>query len=276
MRLWYQTMTRRGSWAAYNDVLLELLGSFKDPGTEIAVHGIERLGGGIGDQYRYLEFIETVEVLENVERAGAERFDAFLIGNIGDHGLREAREIADIPVLGLCEVSMHVAMLMGANVGIVTSNEKHQLRVVENVHRYGLGTALAGTVCMKLDRLQSLNDGFESGPAGDSLVDGFLQASRSLVDKGAETIVPAVGVLMALLARRGIVEAAPGIPIVNGIASLLKFGEMSVRLRALAKGSWTSRRCAYAVPPAAQIGELRALYGPVYQRLVPHKPDPRD
>ena len=68
MRLWYQSLTRPDAWPTYAKALRRVLDAGADPGTEIAIHGIEKRGG-IGDQYRYLEFIETGEVLENVARA---------------------------------------------------------------------------------------------------------------------------------------------------------------------------------------------------------------
>ena len=75
MRLWYQSLTRPDAWPTYAKALRRVLDAGADPGTEIAIHGIEKRGG-IGDQYRYLEFIETSEVLENVARAEAEGFYA--------------------------------------------------------------------------------------------------------------------------------------------------------------------------------------------------------
>ena len=141
MKLWYQSMSRQTEWGGYPRVLREILDRVRDPDTEIHVAGITEIGG-VGDQYRYLEYLETGEVLKNVHRAVREGFDAFLIGNIADPGLREAREIADIPVLGLCESAMHVACMMGANFSFVTINEKFTPRIVENVARYGLRDAL--------------------------------------------------------------------------------------------------------------------------------------
>ena len=70
MKLWYQSMTRAGAWPGYNERLRGVLDRAKDDGTTIEIHGITKRGG-IGDQYRYLEFIEAQEVLENVERATA-------------------------------------------------------------------------------------------------------------------------------------------------------------------------------------------------------------
>ena len=96
MRLWYQSLTRADAWPAYNAALRRMLAAAADPGTEFEVHGITRRGG-VGDQYRSLEFIETIEVLENVAHADASGFDAILLGNIADPGLRAAREMARVP-----------------------------------------------------------------------------------------------------------------------------------------------------------------------------------
>src|SRR3974390_1648332 len=136
MKLWYQSMSRQAEWGGYPRTLRDILDKVRDPDTEIHVAGITEIGG-TGDKFRYLEYLETGEVLKNVHRAVREGFDAFLIGNIADPGLREAREIADIPVLGLCESAMHVACMMGANFSFVTINDKFTPRVVENVDRYG-------------------------------------------------------------------------------------------------------------------------------------------
>jgi allantoin racemase len=263
MRIWYQSLTRPDAWPAYNAALRAVLDRAKDADTTVEVHGIEARGG-IGDQYRYLEFIEAQEVLSNVERATREGYDAFLIGNIGDPGLREAREIATMPVLGLCETSTHLACMMGANFALVTGNAKHAPRIIENVNKYGLASRLAGVRMLTVDRLVDLDLGFSDERAGRALVDQFLSAARAHAGAGAEVIIPAVGVLMTLLATHGVHEAEPGIPILNGVTTLLKMGEAAVRMRRAMGGVWTSRRAMYAMPPAAQLEELRAHYGPVY------------
>ena len=74
MKLWYQSLTARDAWQGDNRGIAHPARRVRDPQTEIEVHGIAKRGG-IGDQYRYLEFIEAQEVLENVERASREGFD---------------------------------------------------------------------------------------------------------------------------------------------------------------------------------------------------------
>jgi len=83
MKLWYQSMSRQSEWGGYPRVLREILDRVRDPDTEIHVAGITEIGG-TGDQFRYLEYLETGEVLKNVHRAVREGYDAFLIGNIAD------------------------------------------------------------------------------------------------------------------------------------------------------------------------------------------------
>ncbi len=261
MKLWYQSMTREGgAWGNYPKVLASVLDKVKAPGTEIEVHGIKNVGGA-GDQYRYLEFLETAEVLENVHIAMERGFDAFLIGNICDPGLREAREFASIPVLGLCESSLHLACMMGASFSLVTINAKFTPRIIENVEKYGLKGRLAAMNRMQVERLMDLSAAFEDKAACDRIAAEFDRAARANAEAGAEVVIAAGGVVMALLTHADIHEAGGGLPILNGITGLVKAGEMAVGLSRAMGGRFASRVRSYAPPPPDQIDELRRYYG---------------
>src|ERR1700722_4154468 len=209
MKLWYQSMSRQTEWGGYPGVLRGILDKVRDPDTEIHVAGITEVGG-TGDQFRYLEYLETGEVLKNVHRAVREGFDAFLIGNIADPGLREAREIANIPVLGLCESALHVACMMGANFSLVTINEKFTPRIVENVMRYGLKDRLAAVNRMSVDRLLDLKEGFDDPVVRDRIVAQFNQAARANTDAGAEVVIAAGGGGVGRLGGNGIPAGGAG------------------------------------------------------------------
>ena len=261
MKLWYQSMTREGgAWGNYPKALARVLDKVKAPGTEIEVHGIKKVGGA-GDQYRYLEFLETTEVLENVHVAMQRGFDAFLIGNICDPGLREAREFATIPVLGLCESSLHLACMMGTSFSLVTINAKFTPRIIENVDKYGLKSRLAAVNRMQVERLLDLTAAFDDMAARDRIAAEFDRAARANAEAGADVVIAAGGVVMALLADADIHEAGGGLPILNGITALVKSGEMAVGLAGVMGGRFASRIGAYAPPPPDQIDELRKFYG---------------
>jgi allantoin racemase len=263
MKIWYQALARENAWGSYHSFVLEHLNRIKDPGTEIEVHGTTRWGG-VADQFSYLEYLAGVELLENVQTAMRRGFDAFLIGNIADPALREAREIANIPVLGLCESTCHVACLMGGNFAFVTLNEKFIPRVVENVDRYGLRSRFVGTRPMKLDRILNLKAGFSDPAAARVICDEFLAAAEALVADGAEVVIAAGGVGMALLEKEGIHEVRPGVPVLNGATAMVKLGEAAVRIGQHTGGVFTSKRLRYAPPSSDQIDEIRKYCGDVY------------
>ncbi len=267
MKLWYQSMSRTQAWGEYHPVLRRIVDKVKDVNTSVEIHGITKIGG-VTDQYRYLEYLETGEVLENVQRAQDEGFDAFLIGNIADPGIRECREIATIPVLGLCESAMHLACMMGANFSLVTLNEKFTARIVENVDRAGLRNRLNGVARLKMDRILDLKEGFTNPQARQQIIEEFLKCSGTLVEAGAEVVIPAGGVAMALLADAEVNNAGKGTPILNGITSLVKMGEMAVQMNRLMGGAFVSKRLSNAPPSLSQLEEIRRYYGNVYRSVV--------
>src|SRR3569623_666222 len=122
-------------------MLKRVIDSACDPGTTVHMQGVQE-SAGIGVHYRFLECQDAREVINNAMRAEREGFDAFLIGNISDAGIREAREVVNIPVLGLCETSLHIASMMGANFSLITISEKWTPRLIENVTRHGLMSRL--------------------------------------------------------------------------------------------------------------------------------------
>jgi allantoin racemase len=191
-------------------------------------------------------------------------FDAFLIGNIADPGLREAREISNFPVLGLCETSLLLACMMGGSFSFVTINEKFNPRILENVARAGLEKRLAAMNPMQIDRTIDMDQGFSDKLVQKKIVDQFLSAANANVEQGAEVIIPAGGVPMAVLAHAGVHQAAKSTPILNGIVALVKMAEAAVKLDKIMGGRFTSKRLSYAPPSPKQVKEFRKYYGHVY------------
>ncbi len=261
IRLWYQSLSRDGAWTPYRDTLRRSLDAIKDPETEIHIAGTTRTGG-VADQYRYLELLATVEVLENCQRAVREGYDAFLIGNIADPGLVQAREIANIPVLGLCDTAMHAACLMGASFGFVTLNEKYGPKLRENAARAGLSSRLAGVGRMDLDRILDMNAGFADPARRQELAEAFLDVADT--PEAPEVVIAGGGVMMALLAEAGVTRTRKGATVLNGVLSLVKMAEAAVRMDRLLGGAFTSKRLTAAPPGPDQIAEIRRFCGDVY------------
>src|SRR5579862_1145164 len=241
LRLFYQSLgaSRRGADGAYAQKLAAIVQGAAAPGTSVEVHGLGP-GKAIADQYRYLEFRDTGEILDNGLRAEREGYDAFLIGNIFEPGLHALRELLNIPVLGLCEASVHLACLMGASFSVVNVNPKFARRVTENIASYGLSGRLVSIDRMEIERPAVFDRAFEDDAVRADVIEQFRAAARRGLEKGAETIIPAGGIVMTLLAEAGVHEVDRA-PVVNGLITLVKTGELAASLKRLT-GNFTSKR----------------------------------
>lgn len=260
MRLFYQSLgvARRSESGPYARKLADILDAAAAPGTTITMRGLSA-GKAIADQYRYLEYLDTGEILDNGLRAEGEGYDAFLIGNIFEPGLQALRELLNIPVLGLCEASVFVACMMGARFSVVNVNSKFARRVAENIAGYGLAGRLVSLDQMAVERGAVFDRGFEDEGARAAVVEAFCSAARQGIAQGAETVIPAGGIVMALLALAKVHEI-DGAPIVNGLIALVKVAEMAVGIRRLT-GTFTSKKLTYAPPTGDLLADIRRAYG---------------
>ncbi len=258
--MFYQSMgvARRSGSGPYARALAAILRGAAEPGTEIDVHGLSP-GKAIADQYRYLELLDTAEVLDNGLKAERDGYDALLIGNVFEPGMHALREVLNIPVLGLLESSVHLACLMGAGFSIVNVNPKFTRKVSENIVSTGLQNRLVSIDEMRIERGQVLDRAFEDKAVCDEVVGQFTDAARIGIGKGAETVIPAGGIVMTILAFAG-VHRVDDVPIVNGLVALTKMAEMAVRIRQLT-GVFTSKRMMYAPPSGKLLADIRAAYG---------------
>jgi allantoin racemase len=258
MKLWYQSLARQTESTPYGEMLRRVIDSACDPGTTVHMQGV-RESAGIGVHYRLLEYHDTREVIYNAMQAERDGFDAFLIGNISDAGIREAREVVNIPVLGLCETSLHIASMMGANFSLVTISGKWTPRLVENVTRYGLEKRLCAIEAMNTSPLDLKRCFVEPGHM-KFILEQFQDCARRLLAKGTEVIIPAGGDIIVFLADGGIYEYERA-PILNGIVELVKMGELAVKLKRKT-GRFTSKRGGYATPDGEFLARIRDHYGP--------------
>lgn len=265
VKLFYQSLgvARQSESGAYAQALTKILQSAAAQDTSISLRGLGP-GKAIADQYRFLELLDTCEILDNGLRAEQEGFDAFLIGNIFDPGLHALREALNIPVLGLCESSIHLACLMGASFSIVNVNAKFTRRIVENIAGIGLSSRLISIDEMQIERGQVLDRAFEDDDVRKNVLAQFTEVARQGAAKGAEVIIPAGGIVMTILACCG-VFAVDNVPIVNGLIALVKMAELAVQIRRLT-GSFTSKRLMYAPPTGKLLQDIRQAYG---NRLYP-------
>ena len=176
-----------------------------------------------------------------------------------ESGLHELREVLNIPVRGLMESSVHLACLMGASCSVVNVNPKFARRVTENIASTGLASRMVSIDRMEVEGGRAVDRAFEDEAVCAGVVRQFSESARVGIAKGAETVIPAGGIVMTALAHAG-VHAADGVPILKGLIALLKTAEMAVKIRQLTWG-FINKRMMYAQRTAKLLADIRAVYG---------------
>jgi allantoin racemase len=179
--------------------------------------------------------IAATIVLEAIAERQAE-VDAVIIAAFGDPGLVAARELFDMPVVGMAEAAMLTACALGQRFAIVTFSPALAAWYRDGVDRARLEARFAG--------IRTPERGFSSvGRVQEELGDELVRlAERAAVEDGADVAILA-GAPLAGLA--GLVAPRLPIPVVEPIAAALLQAEALVRL-----APTKARIGAFARPPA--------------------------
>jgi allantoin racemase len=177
--------------------------------------------GPAGLASAYDEIVAGMELLKIVQTARDKGYDAVINACFSDPGLVAAKEICDIPVVGIAEAAMHIACLLGRKFTILTNLKQRvpskELYVVSN----GLQSRLASV-----------------RPSGVTVVETSLEpektkqailavARKAIVEDGAEVIVMGCAG-MAGYAKE--LEEELGVPVLDPVPIALKVAEMLVDL----------------------------------------------
>jgi allantoin racemase len=108
--------------------------------------------------------------------------DGVVLACFGDPGLFLLKEICAVPVVGIAEASMSMALLLGARFGILAGMRRAVELMDSMVHTYGLDARYAGTVPLNLRVLD-----FDKDHPGTLRV--LEKASLELRSNGAEVLL---------------------------------------------------------------------------------------
>lgn len=178
-------------------------------------------------------------------------FDAAIIAAFGDPGLFGARELFDIPVVGMAEAAMLTACMLGRRFAIVTFAQALGPWYQECVESHGLTGRLAG-IRMLDGRFNSVSD--VQDEKEQLLVD---LANQAVTEDEADVVILA-GAPLAGLADK--VKDRIPVPVVDQIAAAVKQAEALVSLKVRKATAGTFRRPA-SKPAIGLSGPLTACFG---------------
>lgn len=195
-------------------VLMEV----KRPDTQVDVVNPET--GPEAIESAYDESRAVPEMLKLVQRAPGQGYDAVVIACFSDPGLDAARELVEIPVVGIQEASMYLAASLGSYFGVLTTLDRRvpvRRRYAESL---GLGSKLIATPVLNI-------------PVAETV--GSLERMKTVaLAKGREAIADGAEVLIMGCAGLGDwsrkIQQELGVPIIDPNAAGLKLAESLVDL----------------------------------------------
>jgi allantoin racemase len=182
----------------------------------------------------------------------AETCDAIVIAVSYDTGLRGARELLSIPVVGMTEAALLTACMLGGKVGIIVFGRHVLPMYQELVASYALAGRIAGW--------RALESAVPYSPgATDELDRALIEASRDLIDvEGAEVIILAGAVMAGVPGR---LQPSVPVPVLDGISCGVRQAELLVRL-----GAPKPTRGSYAHPGNRELVETDPAIARLFRR----------
>lgn len=134
-------------------------------------------------------------------------YDGILLACFGDPGLYALKERAGIPVIGIAEASMSLALLLGFKFSIIAAVAKAKAMMENLVLSYGLSARLASVEALDLGITTFMNQ-------EHLLKEAVLEGGRQAVRQGAEVLLLGCAGMTVLDAE---VERELGVPVIDPV-----------------------------------------------------------
>jgi allantoin racemase len=158
------------------------------------------------------------------KKAEREGYDAVVPLGFLDLGVDGGKSAVDIPVVGPCEASLHLAAMVGDRIGFMVYHPSLIPFSRAIVRRYGMEPWAAGFRATGFD-LPDL------AAHHDEAVENFLKEARTLIDEdGADVIVPMGISQCPVHIKPDWLRDELGVPVVEGIGSPIRMAAMMCHL----------------------------------------------
>lgn len=232
--------------------------------TEIGIKSLEKgCELGLYASYSYFALLTIPQVLEAMIQAEREGYDAVTVACSFDPGIEEAREILQIPVVGILEASFAMAQMLGGrprSVVIITVSDKAALVTNDLVDKYGFRPYMIHKEPVRVIPFDAYIKATTS-PSQESiknLKDAYIDVAKRSIEEGAEIIITGCGGLGPLLAVEGIWEV-DGVPVLDPMTAGVKMAEALIDLKRI--GIRVSRRVRYLPPAKEDLKKGRKCFG---------------
>jgi allantoin racemase len=159
--------------------------------------------------------------------------DGAIVAAFGDPGLIGARELFDLPIVGMSEAAMLTACMLGRRFAIVTFAQGLKPWYEDCVEMHQLGSRCAGVHALDYPFSSILE-------VQEELVDRLVALANHLVGEAQADVIVLSGAPLAGLTER--VKAHVPVPVVDPIQAAVKLAETLVALAPVKPTKGTLRR----------------------------------
>lgn len=236
MRIWYQSMTELDRVPDYARVLGDHIATSSPDGVAVELVGLPPGTYGGRPPMEVLAYPlgfhrALTPVLDNVECAARDGYDAFLMGSFVAPMLREARSAVDIPIASMAESVILTAHSLSRRIGLVCISDAQVATATDLLESVGLMGRIAAVRSIDTPATEDVVAqalGTTTG-AGGELEESFVRACTSVVSAGADLVVPAEGILSEVVRTRRI-RSVGGAPVLDCVEVSIAHVVMLARL----------------------------------------------
>ncbi len=203
------------------------IGWWKDWSKEIADPSTVLVGTGFdcgtnNIEYEFYDHLAAHKVIEKAVTAEKNGFHAVVIGCFYDPGLQEAKELVQMPVIGVCEASLHVASMISAGkFSVLVGRRKWIPKLADNARHYGLESRIASWRTINLTVKEINMDRVKTE-------DRLIREARSAVEEDFAECIILGCTQMASYAKR--IENELKVPVLNPVLIGVKVAELRATL----------------------------------------------
>jgi allantoin racemase len=209
--------------AAFDGEVERMFASYAFPGTQVSVTHLDY--GPASVESEFDEAICIPDFLHKAQQAEAEGYDAVISNCFGDPGVKPARELLSIPVVGAAESSMHFAATLGQRFSVVTALP-NSVPMIENLAvQYGLDRKLASIRSVNIPVLQLGDKDRLTSALQQEMIAAIREDHAHVLVLGCTGMRGVAKQLEQRLKREGY-----EVPVVDPTAAALKFAEALVSI----------------------------------------------
>ncbi|MFN3621379.1 MAG: aspartate/glutamate racemase family protein [Nitrososphaerales archaeon] len=248
MRIWWQDPTPKQPWMdKYHGWIKEAAGLVCEADNVVDIYSLQE--GYPSPTPSYPHLYNSLQIVKSIRRAEEQGYDAVVLGCMLQGGLKEARSIVDIPVVGAFESAAWLAATLGQKFSVLVTDRSVKHVAEELVEQYGLERRVASIRCLEGGTFKMMMNETES----------YIQVVSTAIKRfseedGAEAVIPFCTITGALLASRKLLNSF-GIPIAEPVCASLKMAEAMSKLSKSFNLS-VCRKSVYMKPPKSFLDKI--------------------